>query len=116
MNVKASMMGPREVPELGIREHNACIVRPSDRAANGCRSLETNTQNSSYKIFHLTQVGHFCRRFSCGLDMPCAPLSGVGNRLSLPTHIPSSKTRPRRSDPPLTVREASKMQTRPTDT
>jgi hypothetical protein len=54
MNVKASMTGPREVPELRIREHSACVVRPSDRAVNGCRSLGTNTQNSSYKIFHLT--------------------------------------------------------------
>jgi hypothetical protein len=48
--------------------------------------------------------------------MSCAPLSGVGNNSLLLTHVSSSKIRPRRSDPLLTVREAPKEQTHPTDT
>jgi hypothetical protein len=44
------------------------------------------------------------------------PLSRVGNSSLLPTHVPSSKTRPRRNDPPLMVREAPKEQTHPVDT
>jgi hypothetical protein len=42
------------------------------------------------------------------LDIPCAPLSGVGNGSRLPIHVPSSNPRPRRSDPPLLVRKAPK--------
>jgi hypothetical protein len=48
--------------------------------------------------------------------MPCAPLSGVGNSSRRPTHVPSSKIRLRRSDPPLTVREAPREPTRSTNT
>jgi hypothetical protein len=38
--------------------------------------------------------------------MPCAPLSRVGNSSCLSMHVISTKMRPRRSDPPLMVREA----------
>jgi hypothetical protein len=103
-------------PELEIRERSAFGARPSGRAMNGCRNLETNAQRVVRMHFTLTQVGHFCRRFSWGLDMLCAPLSGVGNSSRLPTHVPNSKTRPRHSDPPLMVKEAPKEQTRPIDT
>jgi hypothetical protein len=66
--------------------------------------------------FSLTQVGHFCWHFFWGLDVQCASLSGVGNSSRLPTNIPSSKTRLRHNNPPLTVREAPREQSRPTDT
>jgi hypothetical protein len=80
-----SMVGPREVPELKIRERplstlrnindglrevpglasgsrarSACKVRPSDRAMNGCRNLGTNDQRVVRTHFTLTLVGHFC--------------------------------------------------------
>jgi hypothetical protein len=59
INVKMSMTGPREVPELEIRERSACGARPSDRAVNGCRNLGTNAQIAVRTYFTLTQVGHF---------------------------------------------------------
>jgi hypothetical protein len=39
------------------------------------------------------------------------PFSGVGNSSRLPMHVSNSKPKPRRKDPPLTVREALKEQT-----
>jgi hypothetical protein len=51
-----------------------------------------------------------------GIGISYALLSEVGNSSRLPTHVPSSKTRLRHNDPPLTVRETLKEQTRPTDT
>jgi hypothetical protein len=59
INVKMSTTGPREVPELEIREHSACRARPSDRAVNGCRNLGLNAQRVVRTHFTLTQVGHF---------------------------------------------------------
>jgi hypothetical protein len=44
INVKTSTMGPREVPELEILERSACGARPSGRAVNGCKNLETNVK------------------------------------------------------------------------
>jgi hypothetical protein len=44
------------------------------------------------------------------------PFSGVGNSSRLPMHVSSSKPKPRCKDPPLTVREALKEQTHPTNT
>jgi hypothetical protein len=40
-NVEA---GPREVPELKIQECSACRARPSGRTVNGYRNLGTNAQ------------------------------------------------------------------------
>jgi hypothetical protein len=59
INVKMSTTGPREVPELGIRERSAYGVRPSGRAVNGCRNLGTNAQRVVRKHFTLAPVGHF---------------------------------------------------------
>jgi hypothetical protein len=70
------MTGPREVPELEIRERSAYGARPSGRAVNGCRNLGTNDQRVVRTHFTLTQVGHFYRCFSWDLDMPCATLAG----------------------------------------
>jgi hypothetical protein len=58
INVKTSMVGPQEVPELEIRERSACGARPWDRAVNGCRNLGTNAQRVVITQFTLTQVGH----------------------------------------------------------
>jgi hypothetical protein len=113
INVKTSTTGPREVPELKIRERSVFRARPSGRVVNSCRNLGTNAQRVVRTHFTLTQVG---QTLSWGLDMPCAPLSGVGNSSRLPTHVPSSKTRWRRSDPSLTVRETPMEPTRSTDT
>jgi hypothetical protein len=44
INVKTSTMDPREVPELEILERSACGARPSGRAVNGCKNLETNVK------------------------------------------------------------------------
>jgi hypothetical protein len=58
-NVKTSTIGPREVSELEIQEHGACGARPSGRAVNACRNLRTNAQRVVRTHFTLTQVGHF---------------------------------------------------------
>jgi hypothetical protein len=55
-----SMAGPREVPELEIRERSAFKVHPSGRAMNGCRNLGINAQRVVRIYFTLTQVVHFC--------------------------------------------------------
>jgi hypothetical protein len=70
---------------------------------NGCRNLDRDAHREVKTHFILTRVGRFCWCFSWGLDIQYAALSGVGNSSRLPTHIPSSKTRPRHSDPPPTV-------------
>jgi hypothetical protein len=54
------MAGPREVPELEIRERGAFGARPSGRAVNGYRNVGTNTQRVVRTHFTITQVGHFC--------------------------------------------------------
>jgi hypothetical protein len=59
INVKTSMTGLWEVPELEIRERIACGACPSDRAVNGCRNLRINAQRIVRTHFTLTQVGHF---------------------------------------------------------
>jgi hypothetical protein len=59
INVKMSTMIPREVPELEIRERNACGARPSGRELNGYRNLGTNAQRVVRTHFTLTQVGNF---------------------------------------------------------
>jgi hypothetical protein len=115
INVKTLTTGLREVPELKIRERSACRARPLGRAVNGCRNLGINAQKVVRTHFTLTQVGHFCTLFLGPRRVVC-PLSGVGNSSRLLTHVPSSKTRPRQSDPPLTVREAPRVPTRSTDT
>jgi hypothetical protein len=53
------MVGPREVPELEIRERSACGAHPSGRAMIGCRNLGINAQRVVRTHFTLTQVGHF---------------------------------------------------------
>jgi hypothetical protein len=58
--LKMSMAGPREVPELEIRERSAFKVHPSGRAMNGCRNLGINAQRVVRIYFTLTQVVHFC--------------------------------------------------------
>jgi hypothetical protein len=60
INVKTSTTGPREVPELEIRERSACGARPSGRAVNACRNLGTNIQRVVRTYFTLTRVRHFC--------------------------------------------------------
>jgi hypothetical protein len=144
INVKSSTAGPRGPPgaagaeglgepTINVKNVNdrppkavrardpgvqcsTCVAGPSDRAVNGCRNLGINTQRVVRTHFTLTQVGHFYRCFSWGQDMTCAPLSGVGKSSHLSTHVLNSKTRLRRSDPPLTVREAPREPTRSTDT
>jgi hypothetical protein len=59
INVKTSTAGPREVPELKIRELSACGAHPSGRVVNGCRNLGTNAQRVVRTHFTLTHVGHF---------------------------------------------------------
>jgi hypothetical protein len=59
INVKTSTTGPWVVPELEIRERNACGARPLDRAVNGYRNLGTNAQIVVITHFTLTQIGHF---------------------------------------------------------
>jgi hypothetical protein len=51
-----------------------------------------------------------------GAWMSGASLIGVSNSLRLPIHVPSSKTRSRHNDPPLTVKGPPLEQTCPTDT
>jgi hypothetical protein len=53
------MAGPREVPELEIRERNTFGALPSGRVVNGCRNLGTNAQKVVRTHFNLTQIGHF---------------------------------------------------------
>jgi hypothetical protein len=59
INVKTSTTGPREVPELEIRESSACGARPSGKAVNACKNLGTNAHRVVRTHFTLTQVGHF---------------------------------------------------------
>jgi hypothetical protein len=59
LKLKTSMAGPREVPELEIRERNTFGALPSGRVVNGCRNLGTNAQKVVRTHFNLTQIGHF---------------------------------------------------------
>jgi hypothetical protein len=78
-------------------------ARPLGRAVNGCINLGRDAQKDVKIHFILTQVGRFCWLFSWSLDIQCVSLSEVGNSSRLPTHVPSSKTRQRYSDPPPMV-------------
>jgi hypothetical protein len=94
-----------------------CLRSPSlGQDSEWLQKHRDKCSKSSYNTFHPYSGWTLLLTLFLAPGYFVCPLSRVCNSSHLLMHIPSSKTRPRRNDPPLMVREAPKEQTRPTDT